>query len=119
MKKRGDVGPEKYFVLVCWNFISKQSHLLHSDQWESAIHFPFIKIRNNEPILIVPYRAENGHVLNIVEACSWRPDSTRCYPGHCRDELAANCVCTPGFGGHHCEKSKSYTVKPALKDISI
>ena len=58
-------------------------------------------------------------VFYFVEACSWRPDSRRCYPGHCTDELATRCVCTDGFGGRHCEKSKSYTVKPALNGTSI
>lgn len=46
------------------------------------------------------------------EACSWRSDSTRCYPGECKDELAANCKCSKGFTGRHCEISK-------LPDISV
>lgn len=46
------------------------------------------------------------------EACSWRSDSTRCYPGECEHELAANCKCSKGFTGRHCEISK-------LPDISV
>lgn len=46
------------------------------------------------------------------EACSWRSDSTRCYPGKCEQELAANCKCSKGFTGRHCEISK-------LLDISV
>nr|XP_022298489.1 uncharacterized protein LOC111107531 [Crassostrea virginica] len=39
------------------------------------------------------------------QACSWRADSTRCYPGYCADGLAANCTCVAGFTGKHCEIS--------------
>lgn len=46
------------------------------------------------------------------EACSWRSDSTRCYPGECEHELASNCKCSKGFTGRHCEISK-------LPDISV
>ncbi|XP_052707847.1 uncharacterized protein LOC128183063 isoform X2 [Crassostrea angulata] len=38
-----------------------------------------------------------------LQACSWRSDSTRCYPGYCDGELAANCRCVQGFTGKHCE----------------
>ncbi|XP_055997828.1 uncharacterized protein LOC125647098 [Ostrea edulis] len=38
------------------------------------------------------------------QACSWRSDSTRCFPGTCTDGLASKCQCSPGFSGHHCEK---------------
>nr|XP_034332757.1 uncharacterized protein LOC105327902 isoform X2 [Crassostrea gigas] len=38
-----------------------------------------------------------------LQACSWRNDSTRCYPGYCDGELAANCKCAQGFTGTHCE----------------
>ncbi|XP_078334035.1 uncharacterized protein LOC111124258 [Crassostrea virginica] len=38
------------------------------------------------------------------QACSWRPDSTRCFPGTCADDLASKCTCSPGFTGHHCEQ---------------
>ncbi|ESO88616.1 hypothetical protein LOTGIDRAFT_234474 [Lottia gigantea] len=38
------------------------------------------------------------------KACSWRPDSSRCYPGTCKDELFSNCDCSDGFTGNHCEK---------------
>ncbi|CAG2217115.1 unnamed protein product [Mytilus edulis] len=37
------------------------------------------------------------------KACSWRSDSTRCFPGNCTDDLASNCNCWHGFSGHHCE----------------
>ncbi|XP_061189002.1 uncharacterized protein LOC133197151 [Saccostrea echinata] len=46
--------------------------------------------------------ADNGQSCQV--ACSWRSDSTRCYPGICQDELAANCNCSTGFTGTHCEK---------------
>lgn len=44
--------------------------------------------------------------LIFTEACSWRADSTRCYPGTCADELSANCQCAANFEGTHCEKSR-------------
>nr|XP_034301655.1 uncharacterized protein LOC105322112 [Crassostrea gigas] len=37
------------------------------------------------------------------KACSWRSDSTRCYPGTCSNELASQCTCTKGFTGTHCQ----------------
>ncbi|XP_076468275.1 uncharacterized protein LOC143299060 [Babylonia areolata] len=37
------------------------------------------------------------------QACSWRSDSTRCYPGTCANELASQCSCTSGFSGKHCQ----------------
>lgn len=47
-----------------------------------------------------------------LEACSWRADSTRCYPGYCEEGLAANCICVTGFTGKHCEKSKLTFIFP-------
>ncbi|CAC5360413.1 unnamed protein product [Mytilus coruscus] len=51
------------------------------------------------------YRAYTQHLDNTQcqKACSWRADSTRCYPGECTNELASNCVCATNFGGTHCE----------------
>ncbi|CAC5370730.1 unnamed protein product [Mytilus coruscus] len=37
------------------------------------------------------------------QACSWKTDSTRCFPGNCIDELASQCTCADNFSGHHCE----------------
>ncbi|XP_046575805.1 uncharacterized protein LOC124283822 [Haliotis rubra] len=37
------------------------------------------------------------------KACSWRPDSTWCYPGTCQEELASNCICSLGFSGSNCQ----------------
>ncbi|XP_071079258.1 uncharacterized protein [Haliotis cracherodii] len=37
------------------------------------------------------------------KACSWRQDSTWCYPGTCGDELASNCICAAGFSGPNCQ----------------
>ncbi|XP_061177042.1 uncharacterized protein LOC133185758 [Saccostrea echinata] len=42
------------------------------------------------------------------KACSWRNDSTRCYPGYCDGELAENCNCAKGFTGRHCEQMTEY-----------
>ncbi|XP_071123148.1 uncharacterized protein [Mytilus edulis] len=53
-----------------------------------------------------PYwRAYTSHLdtTKCQKACSWRSDSTRCYPGTCSNELAANCQCAANFGGTHCE----------------
>ncbi|XP_056015772.1 uncharacterized protein LOC125675332 [Ostrea edulis] len=43
-----------------------------------------------------------------LQACSWRTDSTRCYPGYCEGELADKCNCTRGFTGKHCEQMTEY-----------
>ncbi|KAL5007590.1 hypothetical protein ScPMuIL_016396 [Solemya velum] len=40
--------------------------------------------------------------LSCSQACSWRPDSTLCYPGNCSEETSNSCVCHPGFNGSHC-----------------
>ncbi|XP_046570853.1 uncharacterized protein LOC124279103 [Haliotis rubra] len=45
---------------------------------------------------------------SCIQACSWRSDSTRCYPGECADEYARNCICTAEFSGNHCEKIDTY-----------
>ncbi|XP_067684738.1 uncharacterized protein [Haliotis asinina] len=45
---------------------------------------------------------------SCIQACSWRSDSTRCYPGECADEYARNCICTTEFSGNHCEKIGTY-----------
>ncbi|CAC5360418.1 unnamed protein product [Mytilus coruscus] len=51
------------------------------------------------------YRAYTQHLdrTKCQKACSWRTDSTRCFPGVCTDELASKCVCATNFGGTHCE----------------
>ncbi|XP_063415906.1 uncharacterized protein LOC134697555 [Mytilus trossulus] len=51
------------------------------------------------------YRAYTQHVdrTKCQKACSWRTDSSRCFPGVCTDELASNCVCSTNFGGTHCQ----------------
>ncbi|XP_046552071.1 uncharacterized protein LOC124261758 [Haliotis rubra] len=48
---------------------------------------------------------------SCIQACSWRSDSTRCYPGTCRNEYASNCACSSGFTGKHCQ---TITAKPAI-----
>ncbi|XP_071153805.1 uncharacterized protein [Mytilus edulis] len=48
-------------------------------------------------------RHKDGHMKECRKTCSWRSDSTRCYPGNCTDEVAQSCVCTDGFGGNHCD----------------
>ncbi|XP_076086955.1 uncharacterized protein LOC143057529 [Mytilus galloprovincialis] len=54
-------------------------------------------------------RYERAYKYNTItiaceKTCSWRPDSTRCFPGYCSDEYADTCVCTEGFGSpsSHC-----------------
>ncbi|KAK7500608.1 hypothetical protein BaRGS_00008183, partial [Batillaria attramentaria] len=37
------------------------------------------------------------------QACSWRSDSTRCYPGTCSSEVSSSCACSTGFTGRHCQ----------------
>ncbi|XP_076117799.1 uncharacterized protein LOC143085385 [Mytilus galloprovincialis] len=51
------------------------------------------------------YRAYTQHVdkTKCQKACSWRTDSSRCFPGVCTDELASNCVCSTNFEGTHCQ----------------
>ncbi|CAC5387116.1 unnamed protein product [Mytilus coruscus] len=46
---------------------------------------------------------EDLHMKNCIQTCSWRKDSTRCYPGRCDNETAASCECNDGFGGKHCQ----------------
>ncbi|XP_046557203.1 uncharacterized protein LOC124266453 [Haliotis rubra] len=48
---------------------------------------------------------------SCIQACSWRSDSTRCYPGTCRNEYASNCACSSGFTGKHCQ---TITTKPTI-----
>ncbi|XP_076086914.1 uncharacterized protein LOC143057491 [Mytilus galloprovincialis] len=46
-----------------------------------------------------------NNITNACEkTCSWRPDSTRCFPGYCSDEYAETCNCTTGFDSplSHC-----------------
>ncbi|CAG2185452.1 unnamed protein product [Mytilus edulis] len=42
------------------------------------------------------------------KACSWRSDSTRCYPGYCDEQLASKCRCTRGFSGIQCDEITEY-----------
>lgn len=48
--------------------------------------------------------------ISFIETCSWRADSTRCYPGTCSNEIATTCKCLDGFGGHHCDQSKRISI---------
>ena len=41
----------------------------------------------------------------LLELCSWRHDSTFCYPGNCQD-VPSSCQCAPGFGEANCLKSE-------------
>ncbi|CAG2203590.1 unnamed protein product [Mytilus edulis] len=50
------------------------------------------------------YTPEIDDANSCQKTCSWRADSTRCYPGTCANELAANCICSGSFTGNHCEK---------------
>lgn len=50
-------------------------------------------------------------LFSFSEACSWRPDSTRCYPGSCSTELSSSCTCSSGFGGIHCQNSKLVVIR--------
>ncbi|XP_052067298.1 uncharacterized protein LOC127706680 [Mytilus californianus] len=73
---------------------------------------------NNQNLLCVwcdgeiaerPYwKAYTGEVdsrKSCQKSCSWRTDSTRCYPGTCVDGLAAHCQCADNFSGTHCENN--------------
>ncbi|KAL5006494.1 hypothetical protein ScPMuIL_015300 [Solemya velum] len=46
------------------------------------------------------HKKDNGR--SCQKACSWRPDSTLCYPGTCPEEVVTSCTCDQGFSGHHC-----------------
>lgn len=46
----------------------------------------------------------SDNLKRCEQACSWRSDSTRCFPGYCDEGLAVNCKCVTGFTGKHCEK---------------
>ncbi|VDI52160.1 Hypothetical predicted protein [Mytilus galloprovincialis] len=58
------------------------------------------------------WSAYTNHLDNTKcqKACSWRTDSTRCYPGTCTNELFSGCVCADNFSGTHCENSE-YIIK--------
>ncbi|XP_025086754.1 uncharacterized protein LOC112559633 [Pomacea canaliculata] len=55
------------------------------------------------------------------QACSWRSDSTRCFPGSCSTELSSSCTCSSGFGGIHCQNivSKADIVYNELKLTAV
>ena len=53
--------------------------------------------------------------VDYLEACSWRKDSRRCYPGTCANETVGCCKCLDGFGGRHCETSKTRCSVAPLK----
>jgi len=57
--------------------------------------------------------------VKFPEACSWRKDSRRCYPGTCADETVGSCKCLNGFGGRHCETSKICCFVAPLKNIKL
>ncbi|CAC5394622.1 unnamed protein product [Mytilus coruscus] len=58
---------------------------------------------------------DDSFMKNCIQACSWRKDSTRCYPGTCINEIAASCNCTEGFGGKHCQTiTKDSDIKFAM-----
>ncbi|XP_071084119.1 uncharacterized protein [Haliotis cracherodii] len=48
---------------------------------------------------------------SCIKTCSWRSDSTWCYPGTCRNEYASNCACSSGFTGKTCQ---TITAKPTI-----
>ncbi|XP_069133969.1 uncharacterized protein [Argopecten irradians] len=50
------------------------------------------------------YTSATDNRKSCKKACSWRSDSTRCYPGKCSSETADSCVCMQGFTGHHCDE---------------
>ncbi|XP_035696684.1 uncharacterized protein LOC118430082 [Branchiostoma floridae] len=39
---------------------------------------------------------------SCTKLCSWRPDSTFCYPGRCADGTPSSCTCAPRFAGNNC-----------------
>ncbi|XP_038051300.1 uncharacterized protein LOC119724354 isoform X2 [Patiria miniata] len=42
---------------------------------------------------------KSGDQRQCIKQCSWRSDSTACYPGSCSNFL---CACSPGFSGTDC-----------------
>ena len=57
---------------------------------------------------------DDDDICSSPEACSWRSDSTRCYPGSCGNELASRCACAQGFSGTHCQTSQyTLTLSPS------
>ncbi|XP_046581226.1 uncharacterized protein LOC124288741 [Haliotis rubra] len=48
---------------------------------------------------------------SCTQTCSWRSDSTRCYPGTCKGEYASSCSCSSGFTGQHCQ---TITTEPTI-----
>ncbi|KAK3801475.1 hypothetical protein RRG08_010055 [Elysia crispata] len=53
----------------------------------------------------VGYRAYRNYNGNCHQACCWRSDSTRCYPGSCS---SSSCSCTGGFSGGQCQTIDTY-----------
>ncbi|XP_033751511.1 uncharacterized protein LOC117335548 [Pecten maximus] len=50
------------------------------------------------------YTPDTDGGRSCKQACSWRSDSTRCYPGKCSTETVDSCVCMQGFTGFHCDE---------------
>ncbi|XP_070570696.1 uncharacterized protein [Ptychodera flava] len=60
------------------------------------------KYYRNEEIRAFRLTDSDGFPNRKCEAlCSWRPDSTFCYPGNC-PSTPTSCTCAPGFSGDKC-----------------
>ncbi|CAC5375018.1 unnamed protein product [Mytilus coruscus] len=56
-------------------------------------------------------RHYDGEMKQCKKACSWRADSTRCFPGYCTNEIVETCNCTSGFSGSQCN---TITEEPSI-----
>ncbi|XP_060084880.1 uncharacterized protein LOC132564227 [Ylistrum balloti] len=83
----------------------KIDHCLHrkcTSPWDNICAYCDGEIREEQ--YWRAYTSATDGKKSCKQACSWRSDSTRCYPGKCSSETSDSCVCMQGFTGHHCDE---------------
>jgi hypothetical protein len=100
-----------HFVIFKLLAIVLSVHRFTSTDYPFGIFTPLLQLMCKSTNKINSYQFSNGcRVISIeliiililffffiIEACSWRSDSTRCYPGVCANEIVESCSCTSGL----------------------